>query len=619
MPSFDDQVRFLPNPFNDIIAPDTLAAGDPGAPMFEEVMIGWTKAVAEMEATPPQGRSVILAAASGVGKTHLLLRFRLAMRGRAVFARIYPWPSADVFHRNLLHHLVRDWAKPWDEETPGPLFDLAAAVGDAEAFDPLRRALGLLSDPGAADPALRWLKGQSVEDDALHALNLPVIEDDLSARRLLFDLLGLMVPLAPVVLAFDQLDSAPRDAQGAPDIQPLLDFNTKLRDTAALAPRVLAILSLLDENWRRLKLNDGQKSDLDRLDKRKGYSFQLKGSTAEECRAIARLRLAPLHQAAAEAGADVPADPLHPLAAAYLTDAIVLGARTVTPIRDFLRYAGGLYLAYKRDLEGFPSEGELHDPLRSLWLETRAEAERDLERDGVNDSEALRGLVYAWSGMTGRELPADAPALRAPYGSFGRLTPDGRLAVWFEDASNLRFYHLMVRVQEKTDRRTLFFRANPSLPKVGLKGRELFDALFVGHAVNRFIAPTQDMIVMAVACRKMVGLLETGDVEDLSLHGLLTHLNDFGAFLPLARQGRLQGEPGDGAMLLKAQDIVEDYVRREQLIGWPHVRDRLAALLPAADSAVHTQAVAGLIGKHKLRWLNPDAPLSQRILTLAQA
>lgn len=320
----------LPNPFSVHKADDTvtLPAGD--VPDLHAAVVRDCLAAVTRAEQARQTIGVTVVGEAGSGKSHLLARLRrhFAAVPRVVFAAVrltnaysgrlwrplqtqlvgellrqYPEPgnAANGLLR-LLRNRFPEWATSAGATAGNLLSWLLGRSPDAdlgphlEEADPdcslhlgLVRALSQLGRTSSTRLALAWLRGQSLTDDDLQRLGLPVAdtseqEQEAQAQDVVLSLLRLAAGTTTVVLCFDEIEAI---QAGSRDTGVLCQFGTMLTTLLAQQGPLAVVTSVRPMLYMELR----KAAEVSHLQKIAQVVTAMPVITLEEARGLARARL----------------------------------------------------------------------------------------------------------------------------------------------------------------------------------------------------------------------------------------------------------------------------------------------------------------------------------------
>jgi hypothetical protein len=355
------------------------------APVIQEV-----EQVFNQTAQDRKTRTLLLVGEKGAGKSYLLKRIKQQLNARASFAYIGPWPSAASFRRHTLQHVVDSlqekpeggeqsqlqlWLQQmfntWRNQRSGAWGHIMDVLrGRQEFIGFMRQRLPTIhqaqfffsvlydmqeqeKESDRYQAGVDWLRGESLTVEQDKSLgHPPPNQSENSANRMLHNL-GYAANLdRPLVLCFDQLDSAPKYPDGSLDLQVLFDVNTALHN--ASVPNFVVIISIIEDSWRSIiKNNRIVPADLARIDRQ----VELMPIDLEQARALWAYRVAPLHRQVNQR--PEPGNILFPLQENWLEEAFPVGETTP---RDALAIARKRFEDYRRQVA--PQSGKVDDKER---------------------------------------------------------------------------------------------------------------------------------------------------------------------------------------------------------------------------------------------------------------
>lgn len=319
-------------------------------------------------------RTILLVGDSGNGKSYLLKRLKEQFNDQAFFTYIEPCPSNDFIWRHTLRKTVDSlMAKPKGQEEsqlilwlknlstfkekefwakflgkPGQKFAFvdylnktySSGIYQSNLFF---KVLYALVNPyeNQYQLACKWLRGDEIEEEELKLLGihnsaLKVINDETAAKGILENFGRIADATNPIVLCFDQVELAPKLADGTYDLTGIFQVNSYFHN--AFFTNFLIIISILSEFWESYKYKI-QQAEMARIEQK----IYLKQINLEQVKALWASRLASIHQELKSK----PISPIAPLDTYWAKlESEYPGGKVI--IRNSLTSAYRFYEEYKR-------------------------------------------------------------------------------------------------------------------------------------------------------------------------------------------------------------------------------------------------------------------------------
>lgn len=245
----------------------------------QEVIAEVTKTL-DLVAKDGNTRTILLDGERGSGKSYLLGRLKKKLNSKAVFAYVEPCPSNDHVWRHTLRYTVDSLMyKPEGEKESQLLLWLKSLsafkdkgllkklLGEKKQFIhnlqttypagvyQARQFFGVLyelTQPDKYTIACDWLRGEYLDQEDLKTLGVNfVIDSEEAARGILGNFGRIADATKPIVLCFDQVELAPKLADGRHDISAVFHVNTACHNNALR--NFLVVISIVTDYWREYK------------------------------------------------------------------------------------------------------------------------------------------------------------------------------------------------------------------------------------------------------------------------------------------------------------------------------------------------------------------------------
>lgn len=478
-------------------------------------------------------RSVLINGDGGSGKTYLLGRLKKQFSYKAFFVSVPPFPLRDGIWRHILRYTLDSLVQSSEDGREAPLLSWLSTIKQRvkeDLLDFLRSdrqkfiaklkdvykqdnmhhveaffgALYDLTIPELYSTACEYLRGDDLNEDALHALRLKKsVETETAAREILSNLSIVAGSFQPIVLCFDQIDSIARLPDGSIDLLALFDVNAKIREEDK---NILLIISISNRTWQENKSNIDRtyKAHVDR-------KIDLKTISLAQAELLLASRLNNLHSQSNPQ----PPSPIYPLNRQTIEKHFPDG-RTIP--RDLLIWARDVFQNYKEWLtksaknpainltelkdyiENHGESLELAD-FRVKWREELTMIQQRVPHlRQLSSPELIQMLqdVLLALGIQGIVYPLFVRTKYASYSIGYNLAGKSALygVVWTEDPNMTSFLHVIEACRNKIERDTslkLFLIRAESLGSSKIPAFQAFEEIFVDSA-HRHITPTLSSI-----------------------------------------------------------------------------------------------------------------------------
>lgn len=652
-----------------------------------------TQILAEV-AQDHQTRSILLLGDIGSGKSYLLSRLKQQLNSQAFFAYIGPWVENGQIWRHILRYTVDSLMhKPDGEEESQLLLWLKGlsafhdrglkkkVMGERRLFIHNLRGtypsgiyqpnefFGVLYDltnPDLYYTACDWLRGDDLDEDSLKAIRVKrSIDSETDAKNLLSNFGKISTNTQPIVLCFDQIDSANEtiNIDIYKSIQALFTVNTTIHNERL--KNFFIIISLINGNWR----NHNDKilqADKDRIYK----GVVIKQITCDQAEAIWEKRLEPLHQQASVK----PGSSIYPLTRQAL-EAKFPGGKTFP--RYALKLAQHLYQDYKlnitleaeprsdsqpltekgkqgkqgkQDKQGKQEKKRSHsgksrpkqeskesNPIaafRLLWEHQFKKTQEKITRIRYfSNPELIQMLREALESLEVPEVqPRLLPSQKYDSSSISCQLPNipGKTGfAWTEDGNFTNFYYFMSACQKTIHHhlcQKLYLIRSGGLGSGSNKGCKLYKQIFTNsdhcHVIPslesvQYLATYHNLVNAAAAGELVVGDRSPGipELQNLMRQSQLWHdctlLQELN-ILP----GKKSRPPKDTNQ--KATQFMLSLVETQQMLGRDTLMKNTLSVAPRLDEETFNQLLEKLIQEQKIQIIGPDNPDAQFICLLPQ-
>lgn len=650
--------------------------------------------VLEQVAQDHRTRTLLLYGDSGSGKSYLLGRLKRLLNPKAFFVYVDPFPDSEAIWRHVLRYTVDSLVQTPAGQTEAQLLIWLKSLSVFDQWDIAQWVLserqrfirklkniypsgiynateffGVLYDllnPDRYFTACEWLRGDDLDDESLHLLNVKQsIESEDAAQKILANFGRIAAETQPIVLCFDQLDNIARTADGMIDLQSLFDVNSSLHNQGL--KNFLIIISIITNTYRQ-SINRVQSADRARVD----HQLTLRPISLDQAEALWASRLAPLHQQATPQ----PSSPIYPLAAAILEqkfpggkthprNVLELGRRLLQNYKTGASPSSGSALA---EVEGQSRDGSASDESHSqtesvLSSGTTAQkpvkkkeaiaAFRLIWRNELNQTqdritrikqlaapELIQMLLEVLTALRcedvrTRLLPSQTYASHSL--SYRPRNQVGRVGVaWNEDANMTTFYHVMNACRRVVDLKlceTLYLIRLEGTGQPGRKGYDLYHHIFDGHPHTR-IRPDLMSVHHLAAYHSLVNAAYAGElvvagqvIEIQTLERLVYDSNVLKGCRILQELGVVSGRsprPSSPRMskgqlqkeLQPMREFLLDLVTTHQLLGLQVMVHTTAQQFPSVSQEQIQQSIYDLGKAHQIQILDPTGNVDEQLVCL---
>jgi hypothetical protein len=321
-----------------------------------------------------KSRSIFLTGDSGCGKSYLLGRLKRELNPKAFFVYVDPCPDNEHIWRHTLRRTVDSLMYIPEGETESQLQLWLKGLSAFKEKTLLGKLLGekaqfvgnfcatypsgiyepkqffsvlyeLAAKPENHFTACEWLKGANLDEEDLKILGVKsVIDSETAARGIIANFGRIADATKPIVLCFDQVESAPTLADKSIDISPSFKVNTTIHNE--FLRNFCVIISVIKQSWELNKKNIPL-SDLARFETK----VELKKINLEQALALWKLRLSPLH----EQINPKPTSEIEPLTKQELETS---SRSNKINLRTCLQLGNKLFSDYKSTIINPPNKGE---------------------------------------------------------------------------------------------------------------------------------------------------------------------------------------------------------------------------------------------------------------------
>lgn len=610
-------------------------------------------------------RSILLAGDSGCGKSYLLTRLKKKLNDRAFFVYIEPCLVKDYIWRHTLRHTVDGlmhvpkgekesqlllWLKGLSAYKDGGLkkkifgaknhfIHELRSIYPTGIYQPkdFFTVLYSLANPDLYFSACDWLRGNSISEEEHKLLGVSsVIDTEEAAKGIIANFGRIAADNRPIVICFDQVEVAPKTADGSLDLSPTFNVNTAFHNNNL--QNFLIIISIVRDIWM-----NSQKtiplSDLARINNQK---IILKQINLEQVEALWASRLYPIHARVNPK----PNSPIAPLNEQQLEDKYPGGKAN---LRASLGFGGILYEKFKST--GSPSLPKPKDTTSSssnqsaafklLWQNEFNQTKEKIERlRQLSSPELIEMLMTAMDVLGVKNIEPKLLSGKYSDYSFSYLSKD-KLSVgllWNEDAHLTKFSNSMKAcekaVKSNQDIKLILIRSEFLGTKKN-KGYQNYEKIF-NNSAHRHFKSNLESVHYLKTYQKLVNdarsgdltlnfeLLKLSDLQNLVRDTQVLHqcnlLQDL-AIVP--RQTTVTAKPNpdpNSNLNPKVKEFLLTLVRHHHLLG----QETLVKQAKTQFAEVEIVAIANLLQQlskeGKISIINPNAkPKEQLICLIPQA
>lgn len=602
-------------------------------------------------------RSLIVSGDSGCGKSYLLAKFKNTFDQKAFFVDIEPWSDTDKIWRHILRQTIESLGqKPEGQEESNLLLwlkNLAIfSAGDFPDWVPEERGVFIkslmatypvaiynardffgviydLRNPDLYPVALRWLKGENLDEQDLKTIQANEVIDTEEAAKGILGNLGLLAEATPpIILCFDQLEKLPSFRNGFLDLQPLFDVNSFIHNRGL--KNFFVIMSFINTTFNRHKLRF-EDADLARIN----HKIILKNINLEQVQEIWSLRLAPLHREIAYQGKSS----LYPLTKKELK-ASFPGGKTLP--RTAVAVGRNLFQDYQQKtleiISPKPPEQKLEEnpqvivQFNLLWQEKFKQVKKKITKVSLLSSpELIKILVQVLNTLEVQKVKTHL--LERRYGAYSltyRKRNSNRTIglVWVEEPNMATFLHVIKGIEDIIAQNICFGFYLLRVDSVGrLKNtgykiyRKIFENAKSPHI--RHLKPSLNSIHALATYHELITLVEKNElvlenqvITLEELQGITRAAKVFDNCSLLQDLGVVEvNEEESIRASQELQAFVLKKVAREEILGKKVLIEYCLKNCPheVSEEQMH-QAIYELCQDQKIKILNPKASLRGQVI-----
>ena len=626
-------------------------------------------------------RSILLAGDSGCGKSYLLTRLKNNLNDRAFFVYVEPCLVRDYIWRHTLRHTVDGLMHVPEGEKESQLLLWLKGLSAYKDGGLKKRILGAknhfihelrsIYPTGIYQPrdfftvlyslansdlyfsACDWLRGNSISEEELKLLGVSsTIDTEEAAKGIIANFGRISADNKPIVICFDQVELAPKTADGSLDLSPIFNVNTAFHNNNL--QNFLIIISIVRDIWMNSQ-NTIPLSDLARINNQK---IILKQINLEQVKALWANRLHPIHaQASPKSNSSIA-----PLNEQTLEEKYPGGKAN---LRAALGFAGILYEKYK---SSSPTPGILPTPSTStststlstsskpipiqldnsaafklLWQDEFNKTKTKIERLRQLSSPELTGML-----MTAMDVfkikNIEPKFLSGKYSdySFSYLSKDKLSAgiLWNEDSHLTKFSNSMKaceKVVKSNQNISLFLIRAEFVGTKKNKGYQIYEKIF-NNSAHRHLKSSLESVHYLKTYQKLVNDARSGDLtlnfQSLKLSNLqelvretkaLHQCNLLQDLAIVPRQTSIDSKPNlnlvpNHALNPKVKEFLLDLVRHHHLLGQDTLVKQAKSQFAEVEIAAIENLIQELAKEQKISIINPNAkPKEQLICLIPQA
>mgnify|MGYP005837536635 CR=1 FL=1 len=492
-------------------------------------------------------KSLLIGGDSGSGKTYLLGRLKKQLNPKAYFAYIIPCQQVDYLWRHILRETVNSlvqvpegeqhsqlllWLQSLvrtektsslDKLTRVPIWDLLKSDRERGKFEFIQKlnqwfgksgifnqaeffqVLFELTNPALQEIAIAWLRGDSLSEEQLKQLEVKAcIQEESTAQNILANFGKISAQTKPIVLCFDQLESADIDPSRPSVVQALFKINTIIHSSFK---NFLIIINILRDQLRQVQplITTSERNRISKV-------ISLKPINLDQAIALWQVRLSELH-----AQADPkPDSAIYPLSREQLEQQVP--SKLILP-RAALKVGKDLYQAYKLELIeankiAIPTvkpESQTLDYFGIAWQEQLSRS-RNLEQiSNLMRLEMLFTGLEALGYQTSLRL-ISSPTFKEFSFSFAPSHGKTKIGVvWTEHQNQTSLYHIMKACTKISI--PLYLVRAAALGKPKSQGTKLYHQIFKPDSANRHLIPDLASLKILAAFHQLATSAKSGDLE----------------------------------------------------------------------------------------------------------
>ncbi|ASC73861.1 hypothetical protein XM38_048350 [Halomicronema hongdechloris C2206] len=601
-------------------------------------------------------RTILLAGASGSGKSYLLGRLKRQLNNKAFFAYIGPWPDSNYLWRHTLRNTIDSlihvpegqsesqlllWLKSLPSLrnrslTKWILGERGTFVRDLAASFPAgiyngKEFFGVLYDLATNFDlrmlAYAWLKGDDLDKEDLQKLQVrKSITSEDAAQKILGNIGRIADSTQPIVLCFDNLDSIPRLPNGKPDLQSLFNLNSTIHNENL--KNFLVLISVVSSTWQANR-NTIQPADKARINQ----VLQLRQINLDQAAALWATRLAPLHaQARPE-----PESPIAPLTRNWLKHQFP-GEKALP--RNVLKLGQQLITYYKQHgrMPKFPpdkvkgdgdnGQGTGEQKLASFQLtwdkEFRSVRQKVMRINQFSSPELIWRLRQALEALEVPQITSQflQSSTYASYSlSYQKSNRTG--IVWSEDPNMQSFYHIMKSCQKMVTNQFcdhLFLIRAEGVGQAKNKGHQIYRQIFDSRANCIHIKPDLLSLQYLETYHQLANAARAGE---LVIDQKTPHLQDLQSFVrqskvleqcPLLQKLQLVTGNPPPPPLEEVRRYVLNLMTTQLFIGLMVLIESTQQQFPDLSEQEIDQVIEALCQENRIQVLDPRASRQAQLI-----
>jgi DNA polymerase III delta prime subunit len=624
-------------------------------------------------------RSVLLYGDPGSGKTYVLWRLKQTLNDGAFFVYIGGHnPAKEHIWQFILRQTIDSLMhKPDGKEDPQLLLWLNTLtvfkdqnlmkrlLGEKKLFvrnlqssfptgiyqaREFFSVLYELTQPESYLLACDWLRGDNLSEEDLKILGVrSSINSELAAQGILSNIGRISTSTYPIVLCFDQVESAERLQDGSPDAQPIFTVNTAFHNE-----NWKNFLILLTYTRHSLEVNRKRihQSDLDRIEGK----VVLKPINLEQAEALWASRLYPLHQQAQPK----PSSSIYPLSRVILEKKYPGGRLS---IRSALKLGEELFKEFKlsqgnasedssipsksqENASGVEPEQHIPPPLQPeeetatddfklLWQKEFSQTQERVSRMRQFSSDELRSMLQrVLQALQVKDVEAKLLESKTYAGcslSYQRSNRDQVGVVWYEDPHMQSFCNVMKACQKVIEQKqcsALFLIRAEGVGNPKNSGYKAYHEAF-SKQPHVHIKPdleslhylaTYDRLLNSVRAEEVIlggKTLTQTDLEILVRETQIFQECELLQALGIVAKVDIPGDKQDKErekVIAAAKDFILSYVRREHLVSRKTIFDNAKPQFPKLSEDQLQDLIQKLCKEGYFQVLDESAPFDRQII-----
>ncbi|MDJ0732537.1 MAG: ATP-binding protein [Nostocaceae cyanobacterium] len=610
-----------------------------------------------------RSRSLLVVGDAGSGKSYLLGRLKRNFNSKAFFAYIGPWADNEHLWRHILRCTVDSLIKVPEGEEESQLIlwlkSLSAftkpsnkhifnnniwqlLLSNRQNFikylkDTYKQAgiynpeiffgiLHDLTDPELSSLACEWLRGDNLSDESMQLLKVKFcIDSEHEAKNILANFGKISTETQPIVLCFDQAESAPNWDSNP---QPLFTINTTIHNDGL--KNFLIIISVVKDAWMRAsrKIFQADRARIEKL-------ISLRQINLEQAEALWAYKLQGLHQQANPK----PKTAIFPLEKQLLEDSFPGGK---THPRNTIILGRKKYQEYKIYLNKNGTIGNEDNITKAefqlIWQKELKKTQTKIQKISLFSAPELITMLQL--ALESLQINSIKPKLiSGTYSSYSFTYQSSQSSsaekigiVWTEDGNMRSFFHIMDACQKVIEKRLchqLFLIRKDNVGNGKLKGYQLYQQIFTGtqnihikpHLSSVHQLATYQNLVNSANAQELVIAGKTINVKELQsliresgiLHSCAL-LQDLGIVKKSDPDPDNNGNGKHSKYLEEVKNYISNLVITQHFMGVPTLINQAVSHYDDATEEDVKSLIQLLCQERKVKILDPKAKLQDQLI-----